>query len=392
MAAKDGILTYDAILSDGVQDDGNDVENDLLESLVGLDKTAEIILFRQRTKSSNDGLIRVDSWSADICSASIILKAAEDNKKASNLMGDDVYYRVHIRKNNQLIPKGNKAFILGAKLQADMKLPTHAGQNDLLLAFMQQQAAEAREFRQTLRELLTAPKVDPRAEIMGQLEIMKAMKEAFGGNVAPVAAAPVDPLAMLNTVMGLVTGITDAKTKLLETLGAPEKDDTHPLVTLAKELGPQLLQTVQAEQRIRERNPPQRQTFANPVERDVTPRNDAPPPNNHGAPEYVVKFLQELQVCAENDADVEEILNDLETDANVMPLLKYIPTIDRPFRKVVDIVPEAIDYAFWWSDFIALAGERYASGNGDKDTPTGGAGGADANASPDAGGDTVRGG
>lgn len=374
--------------------DGNDTsiqsENDFLESLLGkTDKTSEIILYRQKTKNHTDGMIRVESWSADICTPAVLMKAAHDDQKAAGLRREDVYYRVNIRGPNGLIPGGNRTFALAAKLDEEYLPAKGQSQETALLAeMMRQQREEMREFRQMMRDALSRPPADPFQEMQKTFGMIAAMREAFGMNNQPQQTQPQNPMEMVTSVVSLITGITDAKVKLAGALGGNDAEPVDPWAGAIREFAGPLLTTIQREQDLRARA----LDYQRPPIVSPDGAGAPPPPETKlsTVPQFVVDFLNKLQKRAENDDETDEVAKEILADSQIVSLLRHISSMEKPYRKIIDIVPEAIDYPLWWGDLIALIQEAFDDdGSSSQDSATAGHGGTAADTPDNGGGNTA---
>lgn len=352
-------------------------EEKLVSALRDVDELCEVSLYRQRSANHKHGMHFCESWSADLVSFAILREAAK-------LHIEDIhattFFRVHIKRDDVLVPNGNLAFSIAGRTrppetESDRKNKADAGQMGQYLQAITDQMAEDRRL---LRELLLENRNrDPRADMLQQVQFARELREAFVGPGAAAPAAlpapgtvPADPLSALSAQLdglsklkrsmadsGFIPAVTAAVEKVAET------EDGASLIKTAIDAAPKLLGDVLELWR----NQQQLKALelkAKGVAVDPPPAATAPPAGQPAAdlPQGAEIMFRHLQKMAADNSDIEEPAQFIVGNPLPRDFVSKLLQAGTPFAELARIHPQVMAFPVWYGELLDAVRAKLAEG------------------------------
>lgn len=330
---------------------------------------AEVALFRQAGESHREGLHHCHAWSLDMASRAAIDAKAQIYKFKRRPV---TYFRLIVTYKGKII-RQLPFQVAGEDAETDQQ---EAGGGGVLSAvtvmverMMQQNADHMKQMMNQLRA---------GGDMMGQLAVYAKMKEVFGSPVPTMPAtlgAPVSGADAITQAFDLVEKVGALQEKMGLTKNSGDDSDTFVL-KLADKYLPRLFDAVESEQELRRlkesmgKNRERYQRHDNPAGR--RPAESAPP---DGVPQQVIDFLTEMQTFAVENLDPDPIADDVLANKVARAIIEGLKDEKHLYKRIVGLIPEALDYPSWWGDFIDLTREKLSQSHdreSDTNPPAGG--------------------
>lgn len=259
--------------------------------------------------------------------------------------------------------------------EMSLPTPTNGGDGDFKMMMLEYFRRSDERFMQFL-ESQQKPPVDPHADMMKNLNMIKQMNEAFNPNGAQVLQKPVDPMESLTKLISTIVSLKSVGGQLSGLFGGENSgggDDS--LIGLAREFAPQIKQVIDMTKREQDlkinkttlagaaqlpKIPAPNNAPNVPNARNVERVRRTPAPAQENAPALSAEFkgaFDTLQKCAENDLDTAGVLDSFLTP-ELIPKIKPYLDVEKPFRKLAALYPPILDYPEWWAEFINEAKNR----------------------------------
>ena len=274
-------------------------------------------------------------------------------------------YRLHVRKPGRRGILENKLLKLNTPKNATGLVPmNNAGDMAGAVQTIGNMMAENQRQMMAVMERMSQ-RPDPKAELLAQLDMMRAMREAMGlpapSGTGTVSGAPKSALESIQEFAQTMVAMKSLSGDMSGIFGgAGEAAEKHWIERIVENHGESLIGLGQAALSSLSQNKAIEATadMVREVKPAETVRQNPAPRQAPVIPAPVLALLKRLHTLAEDDADTDVTAEQLLSDSKTKAFLENVSKQERPLKMLAKFFPPIMDNLEWWVDLVACIQER----------------------------------